>query len=64
MYTLGLFLLLLLVALGIAVLCWVWMQSSRASQARTEELNRRVVSLLEEQNALLREMVQRSGGKQ
>ena len=39
---------------GIAVLCYLWMQSTRASQRRVEAQNQRIVELLEEQNELLR----------
>jgi len=41
--------LLLLAAIGtvvIAVLCWVWMQSTRASQRRVEGQNARIIELL------------------
>ena len=31
----------------IAFLCWSWMQSTRASQRRTDEQNRRMIELLE-----------------
>lgn len=40
--------------IGIAILCYLWMQSTRASQRRVEAQNQRIVELLEEQNALLR----------
>ena len=40
--------------IGIGVLCYLWMQSTRASQRRVEAQNQRIVELLEEQNALLR----------
>jgi hypothetical protein len=43
----------------IGFLCWIWMRSSRASQARMEEMNRRTVSLLEEQTALLRRIAEK-----
>ena len=39
--------------IGIAVLCYVWMQNSRASQTRMENYDRQIVSLLEKQNELL-----------
>ena len=48
--------LLVLATLVIIYLCYTWMQSTRASQRRTEEQNQRVIELLEEQNQLLREM--------
>jgi hypothetical protein len=35
-----------LVPLGIAVLCYVWMKNSRASQRRMEEHQRETVELL------------------
>ena len=37
----------------IVYLCYTWMQSTRASQRRTEAQNQRVIELLEEQNRLL-----------
>lgn len=43
----------------IGLLCWIWMKSSRASQARIEEMNQKVIVLLEEQNALLRRIVEK-----
>lgn len=48
--------LLVLATLVIIYLCYTWMQSTRASQRRTEAQNQRVVELLEEQNQLLREL--------
>ena len=48
--------LLVLATLVIIYLCYSWMQSTRASQRRTEAQNQRVVELLEEQNQLLREL--------
>ena len=39
--------------LVIIYLCYIWMQSTRASQRRTEAQNQRVIELLEEQNRLL-----------
>jgi len=39
--------LLLVVAVVIALLCWSWMQSTRASQRRTEAQNQRIIELLE-----------------
>ncbi|MHB0971343.1 MAG: hypothetical protein ACYC7A_08680 [Thermoanaerobaculia bacterium] len=41
---------------GIGILCWVWMQNSRASQRRMEDNDARMIALLEEQNALLRQL--------
>jgi membrane protein implicated in regulation of membrane protease activity len=38
---------LLAVAVVIALLCWSWMQSTRASQRRTEAQNQRIIELLE-----------------
>ena len=47
---------LLVSTIGIALLCYVWMKNSRASQRRMEERYEEMVRLLEEQNALLRRM--------
>ena len=49
-----LFILVALMTLAIAVLCYVWMTNSRASQTRMEQQYQKMVSLLEEQNAILR----------
>ena len=46
--------LLVLASLVIIWLCYIWMQSTRASQRRTEGQNQRVIELLEEQNEILR----------
>lgn len=35
-------------SLVIIYLCYIWMQSTRASQRRTEAQNQRVIELLEE----------------
>jgi len=44
-----LFVLLLVGAtIGIAALCWSWMQSTRASQHKVDEQNRRIIELLEQ----------------
>ena len=44
-----LFVLLLVVAtIVIAALCWSWMQSTRASQRKVDEQNRRIIELLEQ----------------
>jgi hypothetical protein len=48
--------LLVLASLVIIWLCYIWMQSTRASQRRTEAQNQRVIELLEEQNQLLRDL--------
>ena len=48
---------LVVATIGIALLCYSWMQSTRASQRRVEAQNQRVVELLEEQNALIRRLV-------
>jgi hypothetical protein len=48
--------LLVLATLVIIYLCYTWMQSTRASQRRTEGQNQRVIELLEEQNETLREI--------
>jgi hypothetical protein len=45
------------IGLVIIVICYVWMTASRASQTRMEEQNRRVAELLEEQNRLLRLLI-------
>lgn len=57
----GLYIPLVLVAATLAIvwLCWIWMQSTRASQRRMEESDRRMLELLEEQNTLLRELLER-----
>jgi hypothetical protein len=47
--------LLVLASLVIIWLCYIWMQSTRASQRRTEAQNQRVIELLEEQNTILRD---------
>jgi hypothetical protein len=47
--------LLVLASLIIIYLCYIWMQSTRASQRRTEAQNQRVIELLEEQNKILRD---------
>ncbi len=47
--------LLVLASLVIIWLCYIWMQSTRASQRRTEAQNQRVIELLEEQNEILRD---------
>jgi len=39
----------------ILYLCYIWMQSTRASQRRTEAQNQRVIELLEEIATELRE---------
>jgi Flp pilus assembly protein TadB len=41
-------------SLVIIYLCYIWMQSTRASQRRTEAQNQRVIELLEEIAAALR----------
>jgi hypothetical protein len=46
---------LVLASLVVIYLCYIWMQSTRASQRRTEAQNQRVIELLEEQNQLLRD---------
>jgi hypothetical protein len=52
--------LLVLASLVIIWLCYIWMQSTRASQRRTEAQNQKVIELLEEQNRLLREQLDKS----
>ena len=47
---------LVLASLVIIYLCYTWMQSTRASQRRTELQNQKVIELLEEQNEILREL--------
>ncbi len=47
--------LLVLATIVIIYLCYTWMQSTRASQRRTEAQNQRVVELLEEISRQLRE---------
>lgn len=46
--------------IGIAVLCYVWMKNSRASQMRAETHSQEMLSLLREQNELLKRLTQRS----
>lgn len=46
-----------LIALAIAALCWVWMKRSRGSQRRFEDQNEQVIRLLEQQNELLKQMM-------
>jgi type II secretory pathway component PulJ len=48
--------LLVLATAVIIYLCYTWMQSTRASQRRTEAQNQRVIELLQEQNQLLRDL--------
>ena len=44
-----LFVVVLIVAtIAIAALCWSWMQSTRASQRKVDEQNRRIIELLEQ----------------
>jgi hypothetical protein len=50
------FVILLGATIGIAVLCWVWMKNSRASQRRMEESYEQMIRLLEEQNVLLQRL--------
>ena len=51
-----LFILIIAVTVVIAVLCYVWMMSTRASQARMDQHYQKMLSLLEEQNAILRRL--------
>ncbi len=48
--------LLVAATLVIAWLCYSWMKSTRASQARAEQMQQQLISLMEEQNALLRQL--------
>jgi hypothetical protein len=50
-------LLLIVMSAAIAVLCYVWMKKSRASQGRMEQHQQEMISLLREQNELLRKLV-------
>ena len=50
-------LLLIVMSAAIAVLCYVWMKKSRASQGRMEQHQQEMIALLREQNALLRKLV-------
>lgn len=50
---------LVVATLLIGYLCWVWMKGSRASQARMEAMNQKTIALLEEQNALLRQIAEK-----
>ncbi|MEO8217683.1 MAG: hypothetical protein ABI718_11430 [Acidobacteriota bacterium] len=45
--------------IAIAVLCYVWMKNSRASQTRMESYDRQIVTLLEKQNEILLTMSER-----
>jgi hypothetical protein len=47
--------LLAVITIGIAILCWVWMKRSRASQSRVEAQNERIIQLLERQTEILEE---------
>ena len=51
--------LLIVGVLAIAGLCYVWMKSTRASQARVDEYNREIIRLLREQSELLRRIAER-----
>ncbi len=44
----------------IAGLCYVWMKSTRASQARVDEYNREIIRLMREQTELLRRISERN----
>lgn len=55
--------LLVLATIVIIWLCYSWMQSTRASQRRTEAQNQRVIDLLTEQNQLLRDVLHSAGGR-
>jgi len=50
----GLLIGVVLVTVGIAVLCYSWMKSTRASQRRIDEFNVQMLALMQEQTALLR----------
>ncbi len=39
---------LIVIAAAIGVLCWLWMQSTRASQRRVESQNQRIIELLQD----------------
>jgi hypothetical protein len=43
----------------IAGLCYVWMNSTRASQARVDEYNEEIIRLMREQTELLRRIAER-----
>lgn len=49
-------LLLVFMSAAIAILCYVWMKNSRASQQRMEQHQQETIALLREQNALLRKL--------
>jgi hypothetical protein len=57
--TSGVSLLFIGAPVAIAILCWIWMKNSRASQRRMEDNDARMIALLEEQNALLRQLTNR-----
>lgn len=44
----------------IAGLCYVWMRSTRASQARVDASNQEIIGLLREQSELLRRIAERN----
>ena len=46
--------------IAIGVLCYVWMKNSRASQIRAESQTQEMLTLLREQNELLKRLAQRS----
>ena len=48
---------LIAATLFIAVLCYSWMKSTRASQARVEGYHQRTIDLLEEQTRLLERLI-------
>jgi hypothetical protein len=50
---------LVVATLMIGWLCWIWMRGSRSSQARMEAMNQKTISLLEEQNAILRRIAEK-----
>ncbi|HXI12769.1 MAG TPA: hypothetical protein VNM92_08990 [Thermoanaerobaculia bacterium] len=51
----GLLIGVVLVTVGIAVLCYAWMKSTRASQRRIDDFNVQMLALMQEQTAILRE---------
>ena len=50
---------LIVATILIGALCWIWMQKSRASQSRMEQMQSRLLALMEEQNQLLRRMLEK-----
>lgn len=63
MESLTIALILIAATLGIGWLCWIWMRASRASQQRMETNDLKIIGLLEEQNRLLRSLLERNSDR-